>query len=118
MKDYFRKLCNHRLKITKELVCLNVFEQEISRLPKSLFNVALELVNLAKCAVWVKRCEVKYYHLTFTGDSSLKTFIFKLKFRIQVDNYRCRDDRHDFYLSWGFKDIFTHDWNDNISFTF
>ena len=119
LKDYFWKLCNHRLKITKELVRFNVFEQEVSGLPSSLFNVVLELVNLAKYAVWVKRCEVKYDHLTFTRDSSLKTFLSKLKFRIQVDNYRYRDDCHDFYLSWGFKDIlFTHDRNDNISFTF
>ena len=86
---------------------------------QGVYNVLLEIVNLAKYSIWVTRCGVKYDHLIFYKNSSLDKFISKLKFRIRVDHYRFRNDLLQFYQSWGMKDVlFSHDNHDNIMFNF
>ena len=119
VKEFFWKTCNHRLKISKDLGLYNIFDTALFPLPKGMYDVLLEIVNLAKYSIWVKRCEVKYEHLKFHKDSSLEKFISKLKFRIRVDHYRFRDNLDKFYELWGKNDVlFTHDSQNHITFHF
>ena len=116
---FFWKTCNHRLKISKDLVLYNIFDAAIFPLSKSVYNVFLEIINMAKYSIWMTRCEVKYDHNTFDAESSLKKFISKLKFRIRVDQYRCRHCPQQFYDSWGLKEVlFSHNTPDSLVFKF
>ena len=118
-KKYFWNTCNHRLKISEELVKYNTIAPELKTLPQNLTNIFYEIINLAKFAIWTTRCEVKYDHKNFDDDSSLRTFLSKLRFRIRVDAERHKDDLYEFRTSWGLKKVlFTHDPYDNIVFNF
>ena len=80
VQRYVWNTCNHRLIITEELVKYSSIAPELKILPKNLTNIFFEIINLAKFAIWTTRCGVKYDHMKFDYNSSLRAFLSDFAF--------------------------------------